>query len=109
VRTDSEPGLPHRTVASTEFNSRYKRRAVISDGVRQGEPVVRVIHGQGAFMLLDAALADENPDEHGPEAFHAICIHCLLDAHPEAARGMAIARRTGSARFHAGIWTAEMY
>jgi 5-methylcytosine-specific restriction enzyme A len=40
---------------------------VISDGVRRGRRVTRVIYGEGGFTLLDAEMADENPDEHGIE------------------------------------------
>jgi hypothetical protein len=68
---------------------------------------VRVIYGD-TFTLLDAEMADENPDEHGIEKFHAVCLHCLLDTHPEAGAGMDIAKRAGSSRFHAGIWTEEL-
>ena len=82
--------------------------AVISDGVRRGRPVTRVIYGESGFTLLDAEMADENPDEHGIEELHVVCLDCLLDQHPEAGAGMDVARRAGSSRFHVGIWMEEI-
>ena len=41
--------------------------AVISDGVRRGRPVTRVIYGEGGFTWLDAEIADENPCERDIE------------------------------------------
>jgi hypothetical protein len=82
--------------------------AVISDGVRRGRPATRVIYGEGGFTLLDAEMADENPGERDIEEFHVVCLDCLLDQHPEAGAGMDVARRTGSSRFHVGIWMEEI-
>lgn len=65
--------------------------AVVSDGVRRGRPVTRVIYGEGGFTLLDAEMTDENPDDHEVEEFHVICESCVIDKHPEAARGMDLA------------------
>lgn len=69
---------------------------------------MRVIYGEGGFTLLDAEMADENPDEHGVEEFHVVCLDCLLEAHPEAGAGMDLARRAGSSRLHVGTWMEEM-
>jgi hypothetical protein len=67
-----------------------------------------VIYGEGGFTLLDAEMADENPDDHELAEFRVVCESCVIETHPEAARGMDIARRAGSSRFHAGIWMEEM-
>jgi HNH endonuclease len=80
--------------APTAFVTHAKNDlAVISDGVRRGRPVTRVIYGEGEFTLLDAEMADENPGERDNEEFHVVCLDCLLDQHPEAGAGMDIARR----------------
>jgi hypothetical protein len=53
-------------------------------------------------------MQDENPDDHAIEEFHVLCEACVVDQHPEAARGMDIARRGGSARFVEGHgWIVE--
>lgn len=103
-RADSHP-LPRGRPDRTEYKSRL---AVISDGVHQGRPIVRVIYGEGGFTLLDAEMADENPDDHELEEFHAVCLACLIETHPEAGAGMDIAKRAGSSRFHLGMWMEEM-
>jgi hypothetical protein len=85
------------------------RLAVISDGVHQGQPVTRVFYGDGGFTLLDRAMQEENPDDHELEEFHAVCLDCLLERHPEAGAGMDVARRGGSSRFVEGHgWMEEM-
>lgn len=66
--------------------------------------MTRVIYGEDGFTLLDAEMADENPDEHGVEELHVVCLDYLLDQHPEAGGGMDVARRAESSRFHAGIF-----
>jgi hypothetical protein len=71
--------------------------------------VKRVIYGEGGFTLLDAEMADENPGEHGIEELHVVCLDCLLERHPEAGRGMDLARPGGSSRFVEGQgWMEEM-
>jgi hypothetical protein len=67
-----------------------------------------VLHGEDGFTLLDAAMQDENPDDHELEEFHVLCEACVIEKHPEAGAGMDIARRAGSSRFHVGIWTEEI-
>ena len=108
MAANAQPRPPHPKPDRTEYKSPHNRFAVISDGVRQGRLITRVIYGEGTFTLLDAEMADEDPDEHGPEAFHAVCLDCLLCGHPEAGRGMDVARRAGSSRFHAWMWMEEM-
>jgi hypothetical protein len=85
------------------------RLAVVSDGVHQGQPITRVIYGEGGFTLLDAAMQDENPNDHELHEFHVICESCLIERHPEAGAGMDIARRGGSSRYVEGHgWMEEM-
>jgi hypothetical protein len=68
-----------------------------------------VIHGEGGFTLLDAEMQDENPDDHELEEFHAVCLDCLIETHPEAGTGMDLARVGGSSRFVEGHgWMEEM-
>ena len=84
------------------------RLAVVSDGVHQGQPVTRVIYGEGGFTLLDAEMADEDPNDHELEEFHAVCLDCLIETHPEAGRGMDVAREEVSSRFVEGHgWMVE--
>lgn len=98
--------LPRDRPGRTECKSRL---AVISDAVHQGQPVTRVLYGEGGFTLLDAEMADENPDEHELEEFHVVCLDCLIDQHPEVGAGMDIAKRAGSSRFVEGHgWMEEM-
>lgn len=102
--TPSVPALP----APSHSHGSPARLAVISDGVYQGQPVTRVIYGEGGFTLLDAEMQDENPEDHGVEEFHAVCLDCVIEWHPEAGQGMDIAKRAGSSRFHLGVWMEEM-
>lgn len=81
---------------------------MVSEGVRQGQAVTRVIHGESGFTLLAAEMADENPDDHDIEEVHVVCLDCLLELHPEAGAGMDFARRAGSSRFHLGQWMEEI-
>jgi len=101
------PRSIERSRRSHHFSPRSEL-AVISEGVHQGQPVTRVLNTDGGFTLLDAEMADENPDEHYLEEFHVVCVDCLLEGHPEAGRGMDLARRAGSSRFHAGVWMEEI-
>lgn len=96
-------------MALRSHHSPRTRFAVISAGVHQGQPVTRVLYGEGGFTLLDRTMQDENPDDHGLEEFHVVCEACAIEAHPEAGVGMDLARRGGSSRFVEGHgWTEEM-
>lgn len=89
-------------------HSPHTRLAVVSDGVHQGQPVTRVIHGEAGFTFLDSAVQDENPHDHELEEFHVLCEACVIEQHPEAGTGMDIARRGGSSRFVEGHgWMVE--
>jgi hypothetical protein len=46
---------------------------------------------------LDALPADAGP--HDIDGLEVICLHCLINEHPELGRGMDIARRQGLAEF----------
>lgn len=80
---------------------------MISEGVRLGRPVTRVLYGESGFVVLDAEMADEDPDRHGVDEFRVVCLDCLLERHPEAGGGMDVAKRTGASRLHEGVWRAE--
>jgi hypothetical protein len=55
-----------------------------------------------------ASAEEEDPDDHELEEFHAVCLDCLIESHPEAGAGMDIARRGGSSRFVEGHgWMEE--
>jgi hypothetical protein len=95
-------------VPSHGHHSPRTRLAIVSDGVHQGRPVTRVIYGDSGFTLLDRAMQDENPDDHELEEFHAVCLDCLIERHPEAGAGMDVARRAGSSRFLVGVWMEEI-
>jgi hypothetical protein len=95
-------------VPSHGHHSPGTRLAIVSEGVHHGQRVTRVLWGEGAFTLLDAEMADEDPDDHEFEEFHAVCLDCLIESHPEAGAGMDIARRGGSSRFVEGHgWMEE--
>jgi hypothetical protein len=96
-------------MAAPVAENRHARLAVVSDAVARGEPVTRILHGrESGFVLLDAEMQDENPDDHEVEEFTVVCEACLVEKRPEIGRGMDLAKRAGSSRFHAGIWTEEM-
>jgi len=42
-------------------------------------------------------------DEHEPDT---VCLHCLLDDHPELGRGLDLAREYGEALLEDGEWVA---
>jgi hypothetical protein len=46
--------------------------------------------------------------ERDPERYLAtVCLHCLIEAHPEAGRGMDLARDHGFARHDGKEWVAS--
>jgi hypothetical protein len=49
-------------MALRSHHSPRTRFAVISAGVHQGQPVTRVLYGEGGFTLLDRTMQDENPE-----------------------------------------------
>jgi hypothetical protein len=59
-----------------------------------------------SYLVLDAD-TPEDPSAVSERDLRPICLGCLLDRHPEAARGMDVAQRTGGARLVEGQWLEE--
>lgn len=55
----------------------------------------------GFVCFLDSAPQDRELDH---EDGMVICLHCLLDAHPEAGAGLDVAKEHGRAVFAEGEW-----
>jgi hypothetical protein len=65
--------------------------------------------GDSGFTVLfdDAPEPDDLPDagDDPPEGITVVCLHCLLDDHPEIGRGLDIAREYGVADLDEnGVW-----
>lgn len=60
----------------------------------------------GFTLLYDDAPDPGEVDEHGEHpALYMLCLHCLLEDHPEVGPGLDIARRHGLADLDAnGAW-----
>jgi hypothetical protein len=82
--------------------------AVVTPAVSERRrAATRILHcGGGPFILLDAD-APEDPVDYSGELV-VTCTSCLIDQHPEVARGLDIARRVGEARFDGGEWREEL-
>jgi hypothetical protein len=69
----------------------------VGQRVLAGDPVVEVLSfepvdpSDSGFLCFAAADARE-PDV---DALATVCLHCLIERHPEAGRGLDEARRTG--------------
>ena len=53
-------------------------------------------------MLDDGA--PDDPTGADDDAFATICLHCLIDMHPEVGRGLDVATQLGAARLVHGAW-----
>jgi hypothetical protein len=78
--------------------------AAVTPAVEAGASPIRVLYfaEDETFLLLDAD-APEDPNDCDQE-LTVVCAHCLLEHHPQAGRGMDIARRAGEARLRGGAW-----
>jgi hypothetical protein len=79
--------------------------AVVHDSVwNQGIPAGAVHDYPYEFTLV---LDQERDDDETPmEDYVSVCLHCLIDEHPELGRPIDLARRTGSASRIDGSWHA---
>ena len=70
--------------------------AVVHDSVwNQGIPAGVVHDYPHEFTLV---LDQERDDDETPmEDYVSVCLHCLIDEHPELGRAIDLAKRTGSA------------
>ncbi len=92
-----------------------QRLCLISRAVADGQPVAAVVfHGGNVEEPLDSGfvlLAPDDsfdPDDHDAETGWAVvCLGCLIDDHPEAGRGIDLAREHGAAVVRAGEWEPE--
>jgi hypothetical protein len=79
--------------------------AVVHDSVwSQGVPAGVVHDFEHEFTLvLDH---DRSDDETDMDEYAFVCLHCLIDEHPELGRAIDLAKRTGSAYRINGSWHA---
>ena len=79
--------------------------AVVHDSVwSQGIPATVVHDYVHEFTLI---LDRERDDDETPmEEYAFVCLHCLIDEHPELGRAIDLAKRTGSAYRINGSWHA---
>jgi hypothetical protein len=88
-----------------------KRLAVVSQAVASGEAPVRVLYfdddDASRFIVFGSDVSYEHPERNSREDFHVICEHCLLEEHPEAGKGLDLARAHGSAYLADGEWVGE--
>ena len=69
----------------------------VGQRVLAGDPVVEVhkfapVDPSDSGFLCFAADDVREPD---PDTLAPVCLHCLIESHPEAGRGLDEARRTG--------------
>jgi hypothetical protein len=60
------------------------------------------------FMFFASDVEFEHPEMYGPKDVDVVCEHCVLELHPDARRGMELAREWGASRFEAGVWSGEI-
>jgi hypothetical protein len=76
----------------------HRTFCVVGRRVLAGDPVVEILSfepvdpSDAGFVCFAAADARE-PDV---DALETLCLHCLIELHPEAGRGLDEARRTGN-------------
>jgi hypothetical protein len=89
--------------------------AIVGRDVLEGAPVgivyyaaERMTSGDSGFDLFSGlesadeffAKVERDPEQH----LATVCLHCLIEGHPEAGRGMDLARQHGFAWFEDGEW-----
>lgn len=75
--------------------------STVSEGVERGAPVTRVYSdSNGSFVLLAADCPADPADYDG--GLVVTCMSCLLEQHPEAGRGLDLAKRHGAAHLDEG-------
>jgi hypothetical protein len=86
--------------------------ALVHDSVwTQGVPA-GVVHDYDADPELGPALTlvldrERDDDETPMEEYASVCLHCLIDEHPELGRAIDLAKETGSAYRVDGEWREE--
>lgn len=86
---------------------KYAKTAAIAVGSQP--PIVRISYlkpeegWDSGYMILfsDAPELDDLDD-----ASELVCMHCLLNEHPEAGRGLDLARQHGGASLDGDEWVA---
>lgn len=87
-------------------DSGHGQLATIDTAGAEGAPVRTVMHFEpttpidSGFLLLSA----EAPLVRTVDTLISVCLSCLIDDHPEAGRGMDLARRAGRADHDGGEW-----
>jgi hypothetical protein len=79
-----------------------ERLSVITEGVDRGAPIVRIYGSDDSFVLLDEDCPADADDYDGQLV--VVCMGCLLEEHPEAARGLDLAKNYGAAHLADGEW-----
>jgi hypothetical protein len=59
--------------------------------------------GPGFTLILDR---ERDDDETDINEYKTVCLHCLIDEHPELGRAIDLAKRKGSAHLVNGEWKA---
>jgi hypothetical protein len=83
-----------------------KQLAVVDRAMLEDDaPATEIFFAEDSGFFL---VSDEAPhaDDATPEDFRAVCLGCLLEIHPEAARGMDLAKQHGEEWLEDGSWVA---
>jgi hypothetical protein len=86
---------------------KHAKTAAIAVGSQP--PIVRISYLEpeegwdSGYMVVYADAPDLEDDEH---ASQLVCMHCLLNEHPEASRGLDLARQHGGASLDGDEWVA---
>lgn len=85
-------------------HSHSQRLAVVSEDVDEGASPTRVLYDGSNFLLLGATVPYTDPDGYEGRLV-PICERCLLEQHPQAGRGMDLAKRHRAAHVDEhGAW-----
>lgn len=80
---------------------------IVDQRIIDGQPVRAVAYLEpeeswdSGFMLFAG-----EPNEQHETAL--VCLHCIIDEHPELGRGLELAHEHGEAIRNGSIWTASM-
>jgi hypothetical protein len=75
-------------------------------------PVVTVVHSDEKVIPTDSGFtvllsdAPERPEDADDDDMETMCLHCLIEDHPEVGRGLDLAKKKGHAdRSEDGTWS----
>lgn len=67
----------------------------------------RVFENDSGFGILFDDAPDPGEVEPGDPRIEWVCLHCLINDHPEIGRGLDLAREYGAADLVAGVWVGR--